>query len=123
MARGRQVQAAGAHRFFLRSALPSELARWIRRPKEKKENPARNPPLPPASDRYYELEAMVRSNCSIPEWDALPEIKKAEWIAHEQERNLRDAYTTEELDSATRQDDKSGGIINAMRKRIGLGRV
>ena len=91
------------------------LARW--KPKVKERRPGQNPPLPPASDRYYELEAMKAFHCSPWDWETLPAVRKAELIAHEQEYNLRTAYGTEEVEK-----DETMGTLQAMRARLGLGR-
>lgn len=62
---------------------------------------------------------MKAFHCSPVEWEALPEVRRAELIAHEQERNMREAYGMEDLTKAAEVESP----ISAARRRAGLGPI
>lgn len=86
---------------------------------------------------------MKAFGCSPMEWEAMPEGRRAELLAHEMERNLREAYATENLSDHAMKDESmpamnrmaagagrsrttmggafGGAKIAAMRRGVGLG--
>lgn len=118
----RDLETLGAGEFFLTRALPPALARWKPRERDDEERAKRNPPLPRASDRFWELETQKAFHCSPNEWEAMSEVRRAELIAHENEKNLREAYAMEERKPEPVLTG-DGSRIAAFRKRAGLAPV
>lgn len=108
------IASLGPGKFFLTQRADPLLLRW--QPQEQQPNPKRHAPLKPAGKRYQEMESMKAWGLSPLEWDAMPESTRAEMIAHEQELNLRMAYSSEEIKPVD-----GGGIFSGMRRRLGLG--
>jgi hypothetical protein len=95
--------------------MPAVLAAW--KPKELEPNGKHHPALPSPGNRYFEIETAREWGIPLNVWDAVPEEKRAEMIAHENHRNLRNAYAMEEIKPA------APGVINKARARMGLGPV
>lgn len=97
--------------------MPPELARW--KPRENESDGKHHPPLPNPGNRYYEIETARNWGVPLHIWDCIPENKRAEMIAHENHRNQRNAYASEEI----KPEAPGGSNLNKARARMGLGPV
>ena len=76
------------------------------------------------SARYYELEYMKAFHCSPGDWLELSTVRRAELIAHEMERGLRESYEAEswvaEGEETDDGMDRGNTPFSKMRARLGL---